>query len=136
VPTIHYECAVVPAYIPGVIGVPARGKVGVKSICANYGVDVTQVIAQDVIRFFIRRPQRQTRDAFHLACVALFCPADLKGVDPYGGTSCDLQSTAMASPHVAGVAALIMSIGVTSPNGVASIIAGTAGRIPKNSKPA
>jgi subtilisin family serine protease len=41
-------------------------------------------------------------------------------------TYCYLQGTSMASPHVAGVAALIASTGVTSPGAIASKVNTTA----------
>jgi len=39
---------------------------------------------------------------------------------------CYLQGTSMASPHVAGVAALIVSMGITSPGAVTARINNTA----------
>jgi subtilisin family serine protease len=47
-------------------------------------------------------------------------------VDPSGATYCYLQGTSMASPHVAGVAALIVSSGVTNVGAVTAQLQNTA----------
>jgi subtilisin family serine protease len=49
-----------------------------------------------------------------------------KVFDPSGATYCYLQGTSMASPHAAGVAALIFSQGVSSPGAVSAMLQGTA----------
>jgi subtilase family serine protease len=49
-----------------------------------------------------------------------------KVIDASGATYCYLQGTSMASPHVAGVAALIESQGVTSPGAVEALLQGSA----------
>jgi subtilisin family serine protease len=57
---------------------------------------------------------------------SLFSACLRKVKDPSGATYCYLQGTSMASPHVAGVAALIVSTGITSPGAVAAKINNTA----------
>jgi subtilisin family serine protease len=47
-------------------------------------------------------------------------------MDPSGATYCYQQGTSMASPHVAGVAALIVSGGMKQPGQVAAAIQRTA----------
>jgi len=42
------------------------------------------------------------------------------------------QGTSMATPHVAGAAALVMSLGVTAPGAVERLLASTAARAPQN----
>src|SRR5207253_9892539 len=49
-----------------------------------------------------------------------------KVVDPSGATYCYFQGTSMAAPHVAGVAALIVSTGVMSPGAVTARLTNTA----------
>jgi serine protease len=44
------------------------------------------------------------------------------------------QGTSMATPHVAGAAALVMSLGVTAPGAVESLLADTARRPPESNK--
>jgi subtilase family serine protease len=56
-------------------------------------------------------------------------PCGLKVVDVSGAVYCYAQGTSMASPHAAGVAALIMSMGVTSPGAVAAKLQNTADKI-------
>jgi subtilisin family serine protease len=47
-------------------------------------------------------------------------------VDASGATYCYQQGTSMASPHVAGVAALVASMGVTAPAAIAARLVNTA----------
>jgi subtilisin family serine protease len=107
---ITNACLVIPVEIPGVIGVTADSNVlqdntdpdsgYLKTAYSNYGIGITQVIA----------PGGTTQ-----AGVLSTWPAELpcsKGVlDPGPPSSeyCFLHGTSMASPHVAGVAALIIS---------------------------
>jgi lantibiotic leader peptide-processing serine protease len=85
-------CVVIPAEIPGVIGVSANGADLVKAFYSNYGIGVTQLTAPG------GDPLQYTDDA-----TEGFVLSTIPGGYGLGA------GTSMATPHVAGVAALIMS---------------------------
>jgi subtilisin family serine protease len=105
-------CVVIPVEIPGVIGVTANGARLQKSYYSSYGVGVTQVVAPGGDRRFQN-------------------PGDGSGgfvLSTFPGNRYALaQGTSMASPHVAGVAALVISqFGKLSPGNVQAFITSTA----------
>jgi hypothetical protein len=107
-------CVVIPTEIPGVIGVSANGQAMQKSFYSNYGVGVVQVVAPGGDFPF------QTSD-FEEGLVLSTVPGG------YGFG----EGTSMASPHVAGVAALAISAhGKLSPGAVQSLITRTADPVP------
>ncbi|AMM34327.1 hypothetical protein SA2016_3669 [Sinomonas atrocyanea] len=123
---ITNACAVVPAEVPGVVTVSATGNLGLKSFFSNYGVGVVGVAApggDSILQRTAAAPNGRVLSTW---------PKDLMGsclrpvVDASGATYCYLQGTSMASPHVAGLAALIVSSGVTNPGTVAARIANSA----------
>ncbi|WP_369045648.1 S8 family serine peptidase [Sinomonas sp. P10A9] len=122
-------CAVVPAEVPGVIGVTANGSKGFKSFYSNYGSGVADVMAPG-------GDSRNVAPGVANGRILSTWPTSLmshcfrKVIDASGATYCNIQGTSMASPHVAGVAALIVSSGVTSPGAVAARIGGTADAVP------
>ena len=122
---ITNACAVVPVEVPGVIGVTANGNKQFKSYYSSYGVGTASVVAPGGDRRFQVTPAAVNGRVLSTWPSAAACPAALTVVDA-GATYCYLQGTSMASPHVAGVAALVVSTGVTSPGTVASRINGTA----------
>lgn len=125
--TIHNDCAVVPVEVPGVIGVGANGNLGVKSYYSSYGVGVTQVIApggDSILQRTAAAPNGRVLSTFP-ASLTSSCPVARRVTDS-GALYCYFQGTSMASPHVAGVAALIVSQGVTSPGAVAAKLKNTA----------
>lgn len=111
---ITNACAVVPVEVPGVIGVTANGNKMLKSYYSSYGVGSADVIAPGGDRRF------QVTPAAVNGLVLSTFP---------GNRYAYAQGTSMASPHVAGVAALIASLGIKSPGKIAARITGTADHI-------
>jgi len=104
-------CKVIPVQMPGVIAVSATGNKGRKSFYSNYGMDVINVAAPG-------GDSRQLTTQATNGRVLSTYPVSLKGtclrpvVDLAGGPKafyCYLQGTSMASPHVTGLAALMIS---------------------------
>ncbi|HEY8753942.1 MAG TPA: S8 family serine peptidase [Arthrobacter sp.] len=125
---ISNACAVVPTEVPGVIGVTASGSKGFKSFYSSYGAASADVMAPG-------GDSRQLTAAALNGRVLSTYPASLIGtclrpVSDGAATYCYLQGTSMASPHVAGVAALVASSGVSNPGAVAARITGTADATP------
>ncbi|MEA5455789.1 S8 family serine peptidase [Sinomonas sp. JGH33] len=118
-------CAVVPTEIPGVIGVTADGNKQFKSFYSNYGVGAANVMAPggDSV---LQRTAAAVNGRVLSTWPASRIGSCLRKVFDSGATYCYIQGTSMASPHVAGVAALVVSSGVTSPGAVAAQIMGTA----------
>jgi lantibiotic leader peptide-processing serine protease len=110
------DCVVIPVEIPGVIGVTANGYNLQKSFYSTYGVGVAQVTAPGGDSLF------QDSGDGSLGYVLSTVP----GSSP-GGDYALAQGTSMASPHVAGVAALAISAhGKMSPGAVQALINRTA----------
>jgi len=124
--TVHNDCAVVPVEVPGVVGVTADGNLQLKSFYSSYGMGTVQVIAPGGDSVLQRTAAAPNGRVLSTWPAALFNKCLRKVTDPSGATYCYLQGTSMASPHVAGVAALIMSLGVTSPGAVTAKLTGTA----------
>ncbi len=122
---IANDCAVVPVEVPGVIGVTANGNLQIKSYYSSYGVGSVQVVApggDSVLQRTAAAPNGRVLSTWP-AALAGFC-----GRKVFDGSAvyCYLQGTSMASPHVAGVAALIESQGVTQPGAVTALIDNSA----------
>jgi subtilisin family serine protease len=91
---ITNACGVIPAEIPGVITVSANGNLMQKSYYSSYGVGAVQLVAPGGDSRYQRTP------AATRGTVLSTYP---------GNRYAYLQGTSMASPHVAGVAALVIS---------------------------
>ena len=124
--TITNACAVIPVEVPGVIGVTADGNLGLKSFYSSYGVGTTQVVApggDSILQITAAAPNGRVLSTWP-AALAGNCVR--KVFDASGALYCYAQGTSMASPHAAGVVALIVSKGITSPGAVTAVLDNTA----------
>jgi len=130
---IHNDCAVVPTEVPGVIGVTANGNRQLKSFYSSYGVGSADVVApggDSILQLTAAAPNGRVLSTWPASLLTATCLASRRVVDASGATYCYQQGTSMASPHAAGVAALIVSTGVQNPGAVAAALRNTADPIP------
>ncbi len=129
---ITNACAVVPVEVPGVVGVTANGNLQLKSFYSSYGVGSADVIApggDSRLQITAASPNGRVLSTWPASLLTVTCLPARRVVDASGATYCYQQGTSMASPHVVGVAALIMSTGVTSPGSVTAKLQNTADKI-------
>jgi subtilisin family serine protease len=120
---ITNACAVVPVEVPGVVGVAGNGNLLLKSFYSSYGVGATTVTApggDSILQRTAAAPNGRV-----LSTWPSWAPCTRKVIDS-GATYCYLQGTSMATPHVAGVAALIASRGIRSPGANTSKLIATS----------
>jgi lantibiotic leader peptide-processing serine protease len=123
---ISNACSVIPVEVPGVIGVTATGDLSLKSYYSSYGISTADVAAPGGDRRF-----QVTADPGGGRVLSTW-PANagcaIQTFDQ-GAKYCWIQGTSMAGPHVAGLAALVLSQGV-APQAVESVIESSSNGLP------
>jgi lantibiotic leader peptide-processing serine protease len=104
--SITNACSTIPVEVPGVIGVTATGNLEQKAYYSSYGISTTDVAAPGGDRRFQVTAAAANGRVLSTWPDYLGCPIEV--VDQ-GAHYCYLQGTSMASPHVAGLAALLQS---------------------------
>jgi lantibiotic leader peptide-processing serine protease len=120
------NCVVVPNELPGVVGVTGVGPSGELSFFSSYGAGVSDVTAPSGSSGQASNPFGRVLAAYSSTAPPIGLPGrDVQ--DASGAVYAWVQGTSMASPHAAGVAALIRSAHPNMPAGaVQAILQNTA----------
>ncbi len=124
-------CGVVPVDVPGVVGVSGDGNLMQKAYFSSYGVGTISVVAPSGDRRLQVTPAAPNGRVLSTYPSKFFVGANPLFVQDCSVSPCAtyayLQGTSMASPHVAGVAALIRSrFPGLSPGAVTAMLQSTA----------
>jgi len=131
---ISNACAVVPAEVPGVITVAADGNLELKSFYSSYGIGVVDLTApggDSILQHTAAAPNGRVLSTWPASLLTVTCLPARRLVDASGATYCYQQGTSMASPHVVGVAALIVSqFGHMAPAALRTMLINSADALP------
>jgi subtilisin family serine protease len=120
---IRNACSVLPVEVPGVVGVSATGDLSLKAFYSNYGKSVADLAAPGGdARFQVVADPGGGR-VLSTWPAAASCA---RQTFDQGAKYCWLQGASMATPHAAGVAALIISATGMSGKSVAARLTSTA----------
>jgi len=126
---ITNACAVVPVEVPGVVGVTATGNLREKSFYSSYGVSTTDVAApggDSILQLTAAAPNGRVLSTYPASLINTCLRKVFDGTATY----CYLQGTSMASPHAAGVAALLESATGKTAGALAAALQQAANPIP------